>query len=426
MQADNGSVHKRIERLREDVARAGWTRAGVHRLIAMVEGGGAGTRVHGSLRELLREDRFESGAARRDLARYLRSVAGAHPLGRARPSLEAAGTFEVDADRYRSHVEILSGEREACFADQGRLVFRDRFMPSARHQLDRVADWLSEYYLELGFSPRQEPVIWRGRRFWNVIVRIEGRSPDLVVLADHYDVADREPMTPRNRGQLARDHHLSPREIAYRIDAVPVGASVPGADDNASATAALMEMAQAARSALDRGVLFQRSIALAHLVGEELPADGVGAKSFLQHAGPIHAAIVLDMIGVDRTGKRRIQISPGRHPASLLVAGEVKRSIAELGLELRPVIRPFGARKSFLHQTDAVHFSRANLPVVLINEHLNDDYDLYRAGYHDEFDVPKLMDFRLACDVTRAALETTIRLASSPPWRGHPLHASRG
>ena len=92
----------------------------------------------------------------------------------------------------------------------------------------------------------------------------------------------------------------------------------------------------------------------------------------------------------------------------------MERAIADLRLDLRPILRPHGSRKSFLHQTDGIHFSRAGIPVVLINEHVNDDRDLHRAGYHDEFDVTALMSFDFAADVTRAALETTYRIARAP------------
>src|SRR5205823_14382666 len=108
----------------------------------------------------------------------------------------------------------------------------------------------------------------------------------------------------------------------------------------------------AMKHALENGQLPEKTIALVHLVGEELPASCLGARTYLRRAKEngerIAAAIVLDMIGVDRTGKRTVQIAPGRHPASLAIAAEVKRSIADLRLELRPVLRPYGSRKSFL------------------------------------------------------------------------------
>src|SRR5205814_640397 len=106
----------------------------------------------------------------------------------------------------------------------------------------------------------------------------------------------------------------------------------------------------------------RRSIDLVHLVGEELPADCLGARTFIKQAKAratkIAGVIVLDMIGVDRQGKRKVQLSVGRHPESTAIAGEVQKVITDLHLNLRPVVRPYGTRKSFLHQTDAIHFSR--------------------------------------------------------------------
>jgi hypothetical protein len=324
---------------------------------------------------------------------------------------------DVDPARYRAHVEILAGERPVR-SKNGKLVcFVDRFVPSRNHQLDEVLDWLMVQYGRLGFGYRLDPVIWRGRLYHNLVVRIPGEIDESVLLCDHYDVADKEPIVRRNRAQLFFDHGLNAQEIAAHEGAIPIGAPVPGADDNASATAALIEMAHRMRASLDRGHRPKRTIELVHLVGEELPADCLGARTFLRDARArnrkIAAAIVLDMIGVDRKGERKLQVSVGRNPASLSIASAVERAISDLRLDLRPILRPYGTRKSFLHQTDAIHFSRAGVPVVLLNEHVNDDHDLHRVGYHDEFDISRLMHFDFATDVCRAACEAVHRCAMS-------------
>src|SRR5262249_25413648 len=156
-----------------------------------------------------------------------------------------------------------------------------------------------------GLEYRLESVPWRGRLFHNLIARIPGRSPESVLMCDHYDVADQEPLPRRHRDQLFFDHGLSASQISAREGRTPIGAPVPGADDNASATAALLEMAHLMRDAMRRGEPApRRTIELVHLVGEELPADCLGARTFIRNAkergARISAVFVLDMIGVDR------------------------------------------------------------------------------------------------------------------------------
>jgi Zn-dependent M28 family amino/carboxypeptidase len=258
-------------------------------------------------------------------------------------------------------------------------------------------------------------VQWGDRNFYNVIVTVPGDSSESIVIADHYDVADKEPIRPRNLPQLRRDHGLTAGEIAAHLGALPIGAPVPGADDNASATAALLEIGALLGQKLREGIRLRKTIRIVHLVGEEMPADCLGGRAFVrwarEHEEPILGAIVLDMIGVDRRRTRKVQISVGEHPQSLTLAAVVKASIHALGLDLRPVLRPFGSRRSFLHQTDGIEFSKAGIPVILLNEHMNELHDFYRVGYHDEFDIPELLDYSFATDVTRAVYETAMRLA---------------
>lgn len=409
---------KKIENLGRIIAEGGWTDLGVHRLIALVEEDGVESpRERRALETLLAEDRFVGTRSRGELASFLGFIEQAQAKA-SRPTLFGLGAHDLDVARYRRHVEILAGEKETTL-DGKKVRFTDRYLPSATHQLDEVAAWLRGYYQKLDFEVELQPVFWEGRSYANIVVKIPGNSTEKILLCDHYDVADKEHLRPCHRErfyrQLTHDHHLSAKTIAERADKIPVGAAVGGADDNASASAALMEMGAVMRRALDEGVELSRSIELVHLVGEELPADCLGARTYVERAKrekqKIAAVVLMDMIGVDRTGKRKVQLSPGNSPRSLELAAEVKRGIVDLHLQLKPILRPYGSRKSFLHQTDGVHFSDANIPVVLLNEHLNDDHDLYRAGYHDEFDTTALINFDYAADIARAALETAYRWA---------------
>ena len=83
------------------------------------------------------------------------------------------------------------------------------------------------------------------------------------MLGDHYDTAYMEDSYEKTRGGTGA-----------RLAAA-------GADDNASATAALLQAAPVFMNLARQGRL-ERDVWLLHLTGEEFPADCLGARSFCQ------------------------------------------------------------------------------------------------------------------------------------------------
>src|SRR5262249_34470040 len=106
---------KKIEALSRAIARDGWTTAGVHRLIALVEEDGRETGAEArDLRNVLASDRFVGRAPKRELSSYLNFVQLAHASAEALPRKRHRASFDgraLDSARYRRHVELLAGER---------------------------------------------------------------------------------------------------------------------------------------------------------------------------------------------------------------------------------------------------------------------------------------------------------------------------
>ena len=94
----------------------------------------------------------------------------------------------------------------------------------------------------------------------NVIVRIPGRDPSqAVILADHYDTA-----------YMHDRYYVAEGGTGARLAAA-------GADDNHSATAALLLAAPILLDLSRQGQL-GCDVWLVHLTGEEFPADCLGAR----------------------------------------------------------------------------------------------------------------------------------------------------
>jgi hypothetical protein len=279
----------------------------------------------------------------------------------------------------------------------------------------------------------------------NVIVVIPGRDRgEAVVMADHYDTAYMEDAFLVSRGGDG------------------LRAAAAGADDNHSATAALLAAADALLPLAREGKL-ARDVWLVHLTGEEFPADCLGARAFGQalverrlrlsgEGGAILdlsrvelvGAFVLDMIGHNgERGRDLYQISPGEGAASARLAFrahlanlrwnalalERNRTPERAGqgraqrmpdgqspppvfahLPLQGEIRSEWEPRSSLYNTDAQILSDLGIPVVLLME----NYDLDRLGYHDIHDTLAGIDLDYAAAITAIAIEAVADCACAP------------
>ena len=334
--------------------------------------------------------------------------------------------------------------------------------------LEALGDHLLDYYRRLvakhGMAGRaivgdlpfrwetQFPFAWSGGWLGNqegrlderdLLVMIPGRDRHrAVIMADHYDTAYMEDCYEKARGGNGA-----------RLAAA-------GADDNHSATAALMlgapvffELSRAGRLAWD--------VWLVHLTGEEFPSDCMGARHLAQgiverslrvrRQGArkldlskvrIEGVYVLDMIAHNNDHDPDVfQISPGSGSDSLRLAYHAHRAnaiwnasvpawngraarrgcgrgqrIAEgkrlpataLHPSLYGEVRPPRDLRSSLYNTDGQIFSDAGIPAVLFME----NYDINRVGYHDTHDNMTNIDLDYGAAVAAIAIEAVARVAS--------------
>jgi hypothetical protein len=299
---------------------------------------------------------------------------------------------------YKNDLLALSGESDAIFPISGRrVVFRRKNSSAKDNQLQEVAEYLAERYKLLGLETVRQTFTWRGITQENLIAIIRGAASGAsnrpILLADHIDTAFCEDEFERKGKRI----------------------SAPGADDNASATAALLRAAEILKASKPL-----HDIWLVHFTGEEFPADGLGARHFLGRmlkAGQdIGGLVLLDMIG-HRQGEDRIfQINAGDSAASLRIAAvALDASLSLATPSYLPVLRMRQEERSYLYNTDGLLFSETGYPVVLINEHLNALENLNRKGYHDSTDTSKTVDWQYATALARVAIETIARLAGAFP-----------
>ncbi len=420
------------------------------------------------------------------LAKHLRTcLAPAPPLPQGRgSSLASSLTFQHTANRafeeaYWNTIAFLSAGK---FVNKNNAdcVTDHCTQPVLKHlsrDLESMGDHLLSYYRELvaerGMSDMvhlgelpfkwetQYPFTWmggwrnnqEGRAYErNLLVVIPGRDRSRAVLmADHYDTA------------YMYDHY-DKHEGGYGARL-----SAPGADDNCSATAALMLGAHAFLDLSRQGKL-ACDVWLLHLTGEEYPAEGIGAcrmcQWFVEGTLALHAKnglrqdlsgvrvqglYVLDMIAHNINRDRNIfQISPGASRESQWLAyqahaanqawnqateawnkqparkragpGKRSRDIQKMPpiaryLPLHGEIRPHYDPRSTLFNTDGQGFSDIGVPVVLFME----NYDINRVGYHDTHDNMTLINLDYGAALAAITIESVARAAVEEPPPGYEV-----
>jgi Zn-dependent M28 family amino/carboxypeptidase len=279
----------------------------------------------------------------------------------------------------------------------------------------------------------------------DLLVVIPGRDRSrAVIMADHYDTAYMEDLYYKERGgNLAR-------------------VASAGADDNHSATAALMLGAPVFLE-LSRAGQLECDVWLVHLTGEEFPSDCMGARHLAQWLVDrslklrlasgrrvdlskvrVEGVYVLDMIAHNRHPHRDVfQISPGlsRKSYSLAYQAHVANMIWNRGAKewnrhadrrsrgrgrrsadgvtipqiaqhpgLHGEVRIPRDPRSSLFNTDGQIFSDMGIPAVLFME----NYDINRTGYHDTKDNMSNIDLDYGAAVAAIAIESVARVAHAP------------
>ncbi len=304
--------------------------------------------------------------------------------------------------------------------------------------------WQTQYHFPWmgGWQHNQEGKAYER----NLLVMIPGRDRSrAVIMADHYDTAYMQDWYEKNMGGTGA-----------RLSAA-------GADDNCSATAALMLGAPAFLELSQQGRL-GCDVWLLHLTGEEYPAEGLGTCRMCQwlvegtlalaatdgqkhdlSGVRVQGVYVLDMVAHNNDKERDIfQIAPGAsHEALWLayqahLANEAWNAMTAKGnrqparrkarrgrrcrdgktipalsrfLPLAGQVRPHYAPRSTLYNTDGQAFSDVGIPVVLFME----NYDIDRVGYHDTHDNMKLIDLDYGAALAAITIESVARAATEEP-----------
>lgn len=275
----------------------------------------------------------------------------------------------------RGHVVQLAGEIG------GRSLERPGSMEAA-------AEYLRGEWERMGYAVEVTPYMVDGQRVYNLAVELPGRQPELVIVGAHYDTC-----------------------LAY-----------PGADDNASGVAALLELSRRLRGFTpDRTIRF---VAFAneeppHFKDPEAMGSSVYARQLRADGHEVAAMLSLESIGYfsDEPGSQRYpKIVAPLYPSTGDFIAVVGKNSS------RPLVR---AVVDELERHGPVPVESIAAPATITGIDWSDHWSFWQAGwpdavmitdtavfrnpnYHEPSDTPDTLDYeRLAWVVV--ALDGTLR-----------------
>ena len=246
-------------------------------------------------------------------------------------------------------------------ADLSHLVSFPTRHSTSDHYAD-VAAWARDQLEDMGYATQLQDITVDGSPSWNVI-------------------ADREGHAPGGRGVVLVTAHLD----SININGGPA-APAPGADDNGSGSAGLLEISRAFKD--HRGEHDLRFILFG---GEE---EGLfGSKRYVaglpaEERSRIQAVVNMDMIGVLNAPTRSVLIEGA--PLSQRVVdslGEAAMTYTQLAVETS--LRPFAS--------DHVPFIEAEIPAVLTIE----GADSTNGNVHSDADTIEHVTYDFALEILR-------------------------
>jgi hypothetical protein len=287
-----------------------------------------------------------------------------------------------------SGIEAASGGiRASDFARRISVLAHDsmrgRVTPSP--ELDAAASWIASEFQRFGLRPAgdaggflQRYVVPSspGRSAPNVVGILEGSDP---VLRDEYVVIS------------AHIDHLGVGPRDARGDSV-----YNGADDNASGTTAVIEIAEAMAALQPRP---KRSFLFALVSGEE---EGLWGSGYLMDHAPVPVERMVADLNVDMVGRnwKDTIVVIGREHSNL---GEylARARATDAQLNLVPIDDPWPAER-FFFRSDHYNFARRGVPSLFFFNGVHSDY--HRPSDHwEKIDTEKAA--RVARLVFRMALE---------------------
>ncbi|MBO7083100.1 MAG: M20/M25/M40 family metallo-hydrolase [Bacteroidales bacterium] len=256
----------------------------------------------------------------------------------------------------------------------------------------KAAAYIVAQFEEIGIQPFYEegwyqPFERSGNTYKNVIGIIPGNDPVLkdeyIIIGAHYD-------------------HLGVRD----------GQIYNGADDNASGTATIIEMARILKSQQSN---LKRSVIIAAFDAEEIGLWGSNYLSKKLDLSKIKLMMSIDMVGWLEKGKT-LQLQ------GTATIKNGKRLLREEAEKMHLDIKPKDFETSIFGATDTQSFAEKGVATLYVTTGL-------KSPYHKPEDDPELIDYKGLDRVVDYMADVTMRCASdedfAPSGKISPIHSGK-
>lgn len=217
----------------------------------------------------------------------------------------------------------------------------------------------------------------------NVVAYVEGtdKKDEVIVITAHYD------------------------HLGVKNDKI-----FAGADDNASGSSAVMEMARVFQEAAKNGIRPKRSVLFATVSGEEI---GLRGSDYLVKNFPVPLENVVLNVNLDMIGRNNKNQEKYNTTAYFLTNGKHKRKYRRIAIRLdkhNPNLElskhpGFMKKLAWSFSSDHYRFRRRNIPVAVVFTGLHPDY-------HTPKDTPDKINYPKATQVTRLTCQTVWNVAN--------------
>lgn len=296
-----------------------------------------------------------------------------------------AGSFGARAADYGDMVDSISAPRISAniqaLQDFGSREFH-------LNNSDEVADYIRSQFESAGIETELQEFEVGGVNVSNVIATLPGkdRQTDAILFGAHYD---------------SENKYASNLSEAENLTA-------PGADDDASGVAAVIEMAYALS-----GTRFEQTIKFVVFAAEEYGFDDSGGlagsryfASSEREAGVNYTAVaIIDMIGYSLLGNSKAYVITDSDESSLAEAMVDAVSEYELDLNLTLVV------DSGIRYSDHLSFWNNGYPGLLVIEEI-DQYRKFPVNpyYHSSGDLLERLSISQITDISKAILGGALTL----------------
>lgn len=280
----------------------------------------------------------------------------------------------VDTTTLLDYVAELSGERPALVGGE-EYVFDTRY--SYSEDITKATQYLAEHYGSLGLNVAYHEYTYEGHLWRNVEATLPGmtRPGRVYIICAHADSTSRHPLT-----------------------------DAPGADDNASGTAAVMIAADVLSTRQ-----YEHTIRFVNFTGEEQGLQGSAAYAARARAlgEDIAGVINLDMVGWDAVGGPDADLHAGTDPLSISLAHVFSETIDTYELPLWPEILDDEA----IRASDHGSFWSEGYPAILAIEDHYPGLEDFNPYYHTDQDLLKHINPDYFTAFGRAVVATMVHLA---------------